>query len=196
MRKQSGVSLIELLVAISVLGVLLGLAMPHFAQMIQDAQNRTAAESLLNGLQLARTEALRRSTQVRFSLTDKDGKVAWTVGCLNANICPASIQQYVPEEGGSNARVGVTINALPRPLKPDTFGTPLAAGEGLDNLAFVTFDGFGRVSSAAGTEISRIDVTNAKSSSARRYVVTVGAGGQIRMCDPDSRLNGTPQGCT
>ena len=47
-----------------------------------------------------------------------------------------------------------------------------------------------------GTEISRIDVTNAKASGARRYVVTVGSGGQIRMCDPDSRLNGTLQGCT
>lgn len=196
MRKQGGVSLIELLVAISVLGVLLGLAMPHFAQMIQDAQNRTAAESLLNGLQLARTEALRRSTQVRFSLTDKNGKVAWNVGCLNANLCPASIQQYVPEEGGGNARVGVTVDVLPRPFKADTFTTALAAGAGLDNPAFVTFDGFGRVSAAAGTEISRIDVTNAKSSNARRYVVTVGAGGQIRMCDPDRRLNGTPQGCT
>lgn len=196
MRKQNGVTLIELLVAISVLGILLGLAMPSFSRMIQDAQNRTAAESVLNGLQLARTEALRRSTQVRFSLTDADGKVAWTVGCVNANLCPAEIQKRVPEEGGGNARVGVTTDALPRPLKPDTFAGVLAAGAGLDKTAVVTFDSFGRVSAAAGTEISRIDVTNAKASYARRYVVTVGSGGQVRMCDPDSKLNGTPQGCT
>lgn len=196
MRKQRGMNLIELMVSVSVLAILLALAMPNFISMIQNAQNRTAAESVLNGLQLARTEALRRSTPVRFSLTDKDGKVAWTVGCVNANICPASIQNRVPEEGGGNARVGVTTDALPRPLEPDTFTEVLAAGAGLDKPAVVTFDSFGRASAAAGTEISRIDVTNVVASDARRYVVTVGAGGQVRMCDPDSKLNGTPQGCT
>ena len=196
MRKQGGVSLIELLVAVSMLGVMLALAMPHFAQMIQNAQNRTAAESVLNGLQLARAEALRRSTQVRFSLTDKDGKVAWTVGCANADICPASIQSREPEEGGGNARVGVTTDALVKPFTDKTFATALAAGAGLDKPAFVTFDSFGRATASAGAEISRIDVTNAKTTSARRYGVTIVGGGQIRMCDPDSKLNGTPQGCT
>lgn len=195
MRKQEGVTLIELLVAVSVLGVLLGLAMPHFAQMIQNAQNRTAAESLLNGLQAARAEALRRNTPVRFSLTDQGGKVAWKVGCVNANICPASLQERTASEGGGNARIGVTTVALPRPPTAEVFATALAAGNGLDQSAAVTFDSFGRVP-AASTEISRIDVTNANYSEARRYVVTIGAGGQIRMCDPDSRLVGTPQGCT
>ncbi|MGW8393797.1 GspH/FimT family pseudopilin [Pseudoduganella sp. HUAS MS19] len=196
MRKQRGVNLIELMVAISVLGILLALAIPNFSRMIQDAQNRTAAESVLNGLQLARTEALRRNTPVRFSLTDKDGKVAWTVGCVNANICPAPIQEHGPDEGGGNARLGISKVALPKPLKADTFSTALAAGAGLDEPAVVTFDSFGRVAAAAGTEISRIDITNAKTTDSRRYVVTVGAGGQVRMCDPNTKLNGTPQGCT
>ncbi len=196
MRKQRGVTLIELMVAISVLGILLALAIPNFSRMIQDAQNRTAAESLLNGLQLARAEALRRSTPVRFSLTDKDGKVAWTVGCANAALCPASIQERLPEEGGGNARVGITTAALVKPFTADTFATALTAGAGLAKPAFVTFDSFGRASAAAGTEISRIDITNAQTTSARRYVVTITGGGQVRMCDPDAKLNGKPQGCT
>ncbi|SFG29055.1 type IV fimbrial biogenesis protein FimT [Duganella sp. CF458] len=196
MRKQRGVNLIELMIAVSVLGILLALAMPNFSRMVQDAQNRTAAESVLNGLQLARTEALRRNTPVRFSLTDKEGKVAWTVGCVNPNICSASIQERTPEEGGGNARLGVSKVALPKPLKADTFASALAAGAGLDEPGVVTFDSFGRVSAAAGTEVNRVDVTNAKTTDARRYVVTVGAGGQVRMCDPNSKLNGTPQGCT
>lgn len=196
MRKQDGVTLIELLVTISVLSVMLAIAMPSIAGMIQDAQNRTAAESLLNGLQLARAEALRRNTPVRFSLTDQEGKVAWTVGCANANICPASLQARSADEGGSNARVGITKVALPKPLTAETFTTALAAGAGLDEPAVVTFDSFGRVPATAGTEISRIDITNAKASTARRYVVTINAGGKVRMCDPNSNLNGTPQGCT
>lgn len=196
MRKQEGVTLIELMVAISVLGILLALAIPNFSRMIQDAQNRTAAESVLNGLQLARAEALRRNTPVRFSLPDKDGKVAWKVGCVNANICTGTIQERSADEGGGNARLGVSTVALPKPLKSDTFATALAAGAGLEQPAVVTFDSFGRVSAAPGTEISRIDVTNARTTDARRYVVTVGAGGQVRMCDPNSKLAGTPQGCT
>jgi len=196
MRKQAGVTLIELMVAISVLGILLALAIPNFSRMIRDAQNRTAAESVLNGLQLARAEALRRSTQVRFSLTDRDGKVVWTVGCANAAICPASIQSRAPEEGGGNARVGVSTAVLVKPYTAETFATTLAAGAGLDKPAFVTFDAFGRASAAAGTEISRIDITNVQTGSARRYVVTVTGGGQVRMCDPDAKLNGTPLGCT
>ncbi|KQV54355.1 MULTISPECIES: GspH/FimT family pseudopilin [unclassified Duganella] len=196
MRKQRGVTLIELMVAISVLGVLLALAVPSFARMIQDAQNRTAAESLLNGLQLARAEALRRNTPVRFKLTDAEGKVAWTVGCANAAICSTSLQERSPDEGGSNARVGISKAALSKPLTATTFATVLTAGAGLDQPASVTFDSFGRAPAAAGTEIVRIDVTNAQSNSARRYVVTIGQGGQVRMCDPDTRLGGTPQGCS
>ena len=64
-----GFSLIELMVALAVLGLLLALAMPMFGTMIQNSRIRTSAEAIQNGLQLARAEAVRRNQQVRFQMT-------------------------------------------------------------------------------------------------------------------------------
>lgn len=196
MRRQRGLNLIELMVGISIVAFLLAAGMPSFTRWLQDAQNRTAAESVLNGLQLARMESLRRNTPVSFSLTDATGKVAWTVGCKVVRTdCPATIQRRVAQEGGGNARVGISKTALVEPLQQDHFASAIAAGTGL--AASVTFDGLGRAPGAGtGAEIARIDITNAKLAGARRYVVTVGAGGQVRMCDPALALASDPQGCS
>lgn len=188
MRQQGGLTLIELMIGISILAFLLAAGMPSFTRWMQDAQNRTAAESVLNGLQLARMESLRRNAQVRFKLTDSTGKVAWEVGCVavTAN-CPLVIQSRQAQEGGGNARLGVAKVASP-------YGTAIGAGDGL--LASVAFDGLGRAPLAGqGAEIGRIDITNANLSKARRYVVTIGSGGQIRMCDPALSFPSNPQGC-
>lgn len=196
MRRQQGVSLVELMVGISIVAFLLATGMPAFTRWLQDAQNRAAAESVLNGLQLARMESLRRSMPVRFSLTDADGKVAWRVGCpvVTAN-CPATIQARPAQEGGGGARLGVSTDAIPDAPAADHFAAAIAAGSGL--TAEVVFDSLGRAPGAAnGTGIARIDVTHVNDAAARRYVVTVGAGGQLRMCDPALALASNPQGCS
>jgi len=61
---QKGFTLIELMVALAVSAILLGLAAPNFAQMIRD--NRAAAElnSFSSMLNYARGEAVRRAQRV------------------------------------------------------------------------------------------------------------------------------------
>ena len=44
-----------------VLGIMLALGLPSFVETIQNMQVRTAAESILDGLQIARSEAVRRN---------------------------------------------------------------------------------------------------------------------------------------
>jgi type IV fimbrial biogenesis protein FimT len=187
-RRQRGLTLLELMIGISIVAFLLAMGMPSFARWMQDAQNRTAAESVMNGLQLARMESLRRNAPVRFKLTDATGRVAWEVGCVAASAsCPATIQSRPAAEGGGTARVGVgsAIGA---------YGTAISAGSNL--VASVEFDGLGRAPLAGrGTEINRIDITNAGPAGARRYVVTVSSGGQIRMCDPALAFPANPRGC-
>lgn len=194
--KQGGVSLIELMIGLIILAILLSAGLPAFSLWIQNTQNRTAAESLLNGLQLARTEAVRRNADVRFNLTDATGLIAWNVGCVSATAnCPATIQSRSGSEGTSNARAGIDTAAIPSPAPATQFNTVITGGTGLP--AGVTFTGLGRVPSAnIGTDITRIDITNASEASARRLVVTVGAGGTIRMCDPALSLSANPQGCS
>lgn len=188
-------SLIELMVAIAIVSLLMVMGAPSFNQWIQNTQTRTAAESVLNGLQLARTEAVRRNANVRFNLTDATGGVAWSVTCVTVTAdCPAgNIQSRSAGEGGTNARVGAAFAT-------GALGTPLAAGAALP--AGVTFNGLGRVptlnpdGSINDDDIARIDVTNAVRTDARRMVILVGTGGQTRMCDPAISLATNPQGCS
>jgi type IV fimbrial biogenesis protein FimT len=185
---QRGMSLIELMIGIAIVSILLMAGIPGFNLWIQNSQNRAAAESILNGIQLARTEAVIRNTQVRFEFTDDSGLVAWNVGCVAVTVdCPATIQRRTSNEGAANARVGVSTASNPLPAT-----TPITSGTGVDGT--ISFNGLGRV--AGTTDITRIDVTNAGSSNARRYVVVISPGGQIRMCDPALSFATNPQGCS
>lgn len=189
---QRGVTLIELLIGIVVLSVLLATGAPMFSDWIQNAQVRTTAESIQNGLQLARVEAIRRNASVRFAFTDTTGLSSWNVGCVvTRDDCPAMIQQRGANEGGRNARIGI---AIPTDAAAFTYDTALAAGTGLGDGAGVTFNGFGTIPSAA-TDIARVDVVNAVAADARRLVIVVGSGGLTRMCDPALSLPDQPQGC-
>lgn len=199
MVRQRGMTLIELMIGLGIVAVLLVAGMPSFTLWIQNSQNRAAAESILNGIQLARAEAVRRSTVVRFNLTDTNGLIAWSVGCVTVTTdCPATIQQRLSNEGALNARAGVSSTAIPVPAPAGHFSTAISAGAGLaDGDAGVSFNSVGRVPSAnTGTDVTRIDVTNAAMSTSRRYVVTIGTGGQVRMCDPAIALANDPQGCS
>ena len=193
---QRGVTLVELMIGVAIAMMALAWGVPAFTQWIQNSQNRSAAESIQSGLQLARAEAVKRNTVVRFGLTDASGLITWTVGCVTVTAdCPATIQSRPAAEGTVNARTGVSVAAIPNPVPAGSFNTALSAGAGLP--AGVSFDGVGMVPAAnVGTDITRVDVINAVNSSARRMVVTVGTGGLIRMCDPAVSLSVNPQGCS
>lgn len=58
-RRQSGFTLIELMVAIAVLAILLGLALPSFQESLRSNRVIAASNELLASFALARTEAIR-----------------------------------------------------------------------------------------------------------------------------------------
>jgi type IV fimbrial biogenesis protein FimT len=193
---QAGVTLIELMVSMTILMLALAWGLPSFSLWLQGAQVRTAAESIQNGMHLARTEAVKRNAVVRFSLTDNTGRVAWTVGCVTATAdCPAEIQKRIAAEGTPNARVGASVAAVASPAPANAYSAALTAGAAVP--AGVSFDGMGRVPAAnVGTDITRVDVINAANTAARRLVVTINAFGLIRMCDPAVALSANPVGCS
>ena len=202
-----GVTLIELSIGLAIVAILLALGMPGFLDWIQNSQIRTAAESVQNGLQLARAEAVRRNTGVQFAVTGAD----WTVGCIPPGTvdCPASIQTRSGTEGSANAIV-TSSEVLPSGAAA---GTPVFAGT-------VVFNGLGRVNGgsigagnnasyfitsstgncvacAAGSTWGDCPTTAGKRRCLR---VVVSTGGQIRMCDPalaspTAATDPTPLGC-
>lgn len=195
-RRQQGMTLIEVMVSVAILAGLLAMGIPAFSSWIQDTHNRTAAESILNGLQTARAEAVRRNTVVRFSLTDVDGKVSWTVGCPTVTAtCPADIQSRPAAESGAMAKVTVSDEPIPVPAPAGHFTALISDAGTLP--AEVNFDGLGRVfTPPAGALFVRADVTSTANASARRYVVVVSSGGQVRMCDPKISFATDPRGCS
>ena len=66
--RQRGFTLVEVLVTLAVLGVLLSLGAPSLAEWLQAQQIRAATEAIVNGMQVARAEAIRRNLTVRMVL--------------------------------------------------------------------------------------------------------------------------------
>jgi type IV fimbrial biogenesis protein FimT len=162
-RREAGVTLIELFIALAIFGILLGVAVPAFQTTTQNSRIRTGAESILNGLQLARAEAVRRNAAVQFTLAGT-ATTAWTVAVVNG----AEIQSRAAGEGSSNV-TNITL-------------TPPGATQ-------VIFSSQGRVvNPAASTTLNQIvvDVPDSVLASAesRQLRIDIGAGGQIRLCDP------------
>lgn len=166
---RPGVTLIELLIAIAILGIVVTLGLPAFGEWLQNTQIRTAAEAVLNGLQLARAEAVKRNGLVTFALSGKD----WAV---TVNSTGEAIQARKGGEGSKNA----VISASPA-------GTTA-----------VTFNALGRPTVSTGITFSVTNPVGGGCQTAggpmRCLNITVLAGGQTRLCDP--KLASTdPRGC-
>lgn len=78
---EKGVTLIELLVTVVVMGVLASFALPGFSRLIASSRMTTQTNEFIAGLNLARSEAVKRSQNVAVR-ADKDGiefAEGWTV---------------------------------------------------------------------------------------------------------------------
>lgn len=191
---QQGLSIIEIMVTLAIIGMLMALAGPSAGVWIQNTQLRNAADSVVSGLQQAKLEALKRNKLVMFRLTDP-GSTEWDI-CLYDYVTDACstaagaiLFSKSKNEASYNARVGALVNTAAAPL------TPIAGGAGIP--ATFTFDPFGRQAPTAANNITQIDIRNTTLSAAneRRLVILINTAGQIRMCDPKLSKATNPQGC-
>ncbi|WP_051961880.1 GspH/FimT family pseudopilin [Methylobacter sp. BBA5.1] len=67
--RRSGFTLLELLIVIAIIGIIAGLAVPSYRDMIERNRLKQAVESLADDLKFARTEAIKRSADVTLALT-------------------------------------------------------------------------------------------------------------------------------
>src|SRR6266581_1628050 len=94
--RQRGVTLIELVVTLAVLGLLLAVAMPEMSQWARNTRIRNAAESVQNGLSKARMEAMRRNQVTTYWMVSdrtnacalSSGSASWVVSVNDpSNLC-------------------------------------------------------------------------------------------------------------
>lgn len=163
--RQNGLSLIELMIGLVIFGIIIMAGMPSYTAWLHNSKIRTAAESISNGLQLARAEAVRRNTNVEFVLTSTATNASdWTVRVAN----PVAVIQSRAAGQGSQ---GVTMVVTPGTTR-------------------VTFNSLGRigVNADGSAPFTRVDLdvptTVIPAAASRELRVTLSPGGNIRMCDP------------
>ena len=69
MPNRRGFTLVELLVAIALISILLGLAVPSFSDWLESSRLKQSARDVLNAFQTARLEAIKHNTFVSLSFT-------------------------------------------------------------------------------------------------------------------------------
>ena len=189
-----GFSLIELMVTVTLLGVLVLLAMPSMAAWVRNNKVRTVADALENGLRVAQVEATRRSRQVVFVLTNSPTPATSLTAVANGGYWATKTIRLTT--GSSDTADFIESGTLS--------GT--AANVQITGPAALCFSALGRVVVNTNTGVTGASCNVTASAAqydiqldgpdARPLRVLVSLGGRVRMCDPAKTLSSThPDGC-
>lgn len=165
-QKQSGITLVELIVSITVVAILVAAGTPSLTTFLKNIGVKSISESIHQGLQLARAEAVRRNTRVRFVIA---ADTSWTVSTDSGT----TIQSKPAHEGSGT--ITLTFNPT--------------------NSTRVTFNSYGRVTTNAdaSSPLTQIKFTATGATVSRQ--VDIDSGGRINMCDPTVTTSTNPLKC-
>lgn len=190
-HRIQGFSLLELMVVITLVAILAMLGAPSISEWMKNQRIRGNAEALLNGLQTAREEAIRRNRPVSF----------WLVSDLSESctLSTSSGSWVVSVQSPVN-----TCNATPSATDAPLLTTAYAASGNISVTADqneARFDGTGRLTSGGSTSLSKITIQDPSETEAdtskhtyRTLEIRVQGAGAIRLCDPRV-ASGDPRSC-
>lgn len=189
-----GFTLVEMIVVMAVLSILLAIAAPSLQTFMRNAQVRSLSESLLAGINLARSEAIRRNTQVSFWMVTNTASScaltnagnAWVVSLDNpADNCdtpasPTTNPRIVQTHSGSDAANNINT---------------LAEASGGGSASCITFNGFGAAEASCAGGLTPLAVINLTSDTGTRPLRIRVSGGSARLCDPSISDEANPAHC-
>jgi len=177
--RLAGVSLIEMMIAIVIMALAVAIAMPIYSVWIQNSHIRNASESIQNGMQRARAEAVARNTSVAFVL---GGGPFWTISVVGTG-------EVIESRPAGEISQNVLMSVFPAPPNP-MVDPPTTT---------VSFGSLGTViaNSPVSASITQIDFdsTTLPAADSRDLRITIGAGGSVRMCDPNVSVTSDPRHC-
>jgi type IV fimbrial biogenesis protein FimT len=153
-----GFTLVELLIAVAVAGVMLALGVPAMTTWLGNVAIRTNAEAINDAIQLARSEAIRRNASVQI-VFDAAGR-SWTT----TQVSDSSMIQQRTAEGRAE-----TVNVT---FAPD--------------VRTITFGALGTITDADASRITalKVDSNTLAAANSREMCITLTVSGGSRMCDP------------
>jgi type IV fimbrial biogenesis protein FimT len=186
--------------------------LPSIGSWMRNTEIRNAAESIQNGLNRARAEAVKRNEVLVFSLVSHNaelqvdgscalssGSASWIVSVENpAGKCDVTIGETLPpfivarqSQGEGSPNVSVSVG------RPDAGGNPCGTADTASTS--VAFNGYGRVPTTvpgwASGPVQCIVVAHTTASDTRPLNIVIGSGGTVRMCDPAVTSNDDPRKC-
>ncbi len=161
LSRQAGFSLIEVLIAIAIVGIAAAIAMPNFTRMYIDYQARATASEITRHLVLARTRAMTSNQTLSVQIVLVNGGVQMTT----TNLAGAPALQ------GLNRIEAVQMTTL-------TFNN----GGLLPNGGVVQFNSFGMRASVPGTGVQTITVGGTLAGTpTTQYLINIAPSGTSRL---------------
>jgi type IV fimbrial biogenesis protein FimT len=189
--RQLGVSLIELVIGLAIIGVMLVVGMPEMNMYMANTRVNTAANAFLSGIQQARAEAVKRNLEVEFIQLQVDANSG------NSQVTSTSttgqnwmVRVRDPLNGlytmidGRNAAEGAMQNVTVTGSVGKVVFTPVSVLSAEYNPSAVTFE-FKNPSADVCAPTGKVRCLN----------VVVSRGGLAKLCDPTVTAVGDSRSC-
>ncbi|MCW8196100.1 prepilin-type N-terminal cleavage/methylation domain-containing protein [Proteobacteria bacterium 005FR1] len=134
-KKIQGLTLIELMVVVFIAAIVLGFAAPTFEGFIRSSRSTSEYNRFVGDLVFARSEAVKRGTDVIVCPTTDQ------TNCAGTNWDGGWLVRVAG--GGDILRVGLATNGID------------IAASGFSNNGLITFDGEGKMENGVGANIGR-----------------------------------------
>ncbi len=150
MNKKSGLSLIELLIAIAITGILAAAMIPSISTFLKNQRTQSAAFSLATALRLAKTEAIEHQISAGVCLSTNNDNTACDSGWDASSTEQKNWIVFLDADGNhqfTNTTTDRILKVLPGPT-PNSVEFTLG-GNIIDGLLFFTPMGFYHVSTTS-----------------------------------------------
>lgn len=162
-RRQSGLTLVELMVTLAVAIIVLAIGIPAFTTMSARDMSAASVNALVTALQQARAEAISRGTGVSVQAESSDWLNGWFTCCDGVGNRLRTFEKVRPQIGITGVAGGTAIQfgSMGQRLLPDSVATPIvtftvtaysdAGKTTCQRVTSVLVTGIGQIRSESGT---------------------------------------------